>query len=207
MARIHPDLVGSYRGRVGNASYYVIDDENFLRSLSDKSPKEGTEEQKEARTKCCILGRLSGVVKDVTKLGYPEAKNHANDFFVTNLGAVEVVDADKHVGSVAYPDLLVSFGTLVPVAVTMTSEENVLTFTYASMEEGYGLQADDEVYAAFVDEKLQFSWMRKLGTRGEGGMVSENVPSFSSKENLHVYTFVVTKDRKRASRSIYHSIA
>ena len=147
------------------------------------------------------------MVKDVTKLGYPEAKNHANDFFVTNLGAVEVVDADKHVGSVAYPDLLVSFGTLVPVAVTMTSEENVLTFTYASMEEGYGLQADDEVYAAFVDEKLQFSWMRKLGTRGEGGMVSENVPSFSSKENLHVYTFVVTKDRKRASRSIYHSIA
>lgn len=207
MARIHPDLVGSYRGRVGKASYYVIDDGNFVRSLSDKEPKEGTEEQKEARTKCCILGRLSGVVKKITKLGFPIAKNHSNAFFVTNLEAVEVVDADKRVGSVSYPELLVSSGTLMPVDVEMTSGEGTLSFTFPAMEEGYGLEADDEVYVAFVDEKMQFSWLKMLGMRGDGGTVTENVPSFSAMENLHVYTFVVSKNRKDASRSIYHSVA
>lgn len=206
MAQVYPDLIGAYRGKVGKAAYYEVDDKNFSRALSHKDAKEGTVAQKEQRTKMGVVGSLSGVVLPVIKLGYAGGNDYARRFVSSNMGVVTVEDPEQRLATVDYSGLQVAAGKLVPVSVDVTYSDMTYSLTTTGVGAEYGLALDDVVYAGFVDARLQFAWVTELGTRGEGGMTSVQLPSFCQPEDMHLYTFVTDAKGKKASRSLYLTV-
>lgn len=206
MGKINPNLTGFFQGKVGKNVYYVVNDTNFVRTLSEKKREKFEEGQLKQQAKIALLGQLSGVLKETTRMGFPGVHNHSNEFVSANMERVTVEqepESGRWIATVDYASLLVSRGRLMPVVVSASSEEGSIAFSVTGMSEEFGLSMDDLIFASFMDEMRLFSWRVSLGTRGEGGIKTVTVPSFCSLENLHAYVFTVSKNGKEVSTSVY----
>lgn len=202
MGKINPDLAGSFRGKIGKAVYYNLGDMNCVRSMGEERVKKVLEGKQLCNCmKMKILGKLGGVVKPILQVTMPKVLFRTGTFIDWNYGAVTVEDVETGEVSVDYPSLVFTKGSLMPAIVTGTLAGNTMNFECAP-QTGYGLAADDQVYLAFVDGVRGIAWMEELGSRGEGGNASVTVPPFCSPENVNVYTFVLSRDGKRASKTV-----
>lgn len=201
MGTISPDLVGHYRGKVGNVVYYVVDDGNYVRRMSDKPKRKAKGNQRYNCLKLRTLGMLGGAVTPVLQVSLPHEVYRTARFVDWNYGAVTVEDVETGEVSVDYPSLVFTKGSLMPAIVTGTLSGNMMNFECAP-QTGYGLAADDQAYLAFVDGVGGVAWMEELGSRGEGGSASVIVPPFCSPENVNVYTFMLSRDGKRTSKTV-----
>ena len=202
MGKINPDLAGSFRGKIGKAVYYNLGDMNCVRSLGEKGSKKELEGKQLCNCmKMKILGKLGGVVAPILQVTMPKELFRTGTFIEWNYGAVTVEDEKTGDVSVDYPSLVFSKGSLMPAIVTGTRSGNTINVECAP-QTGYGLAADDQVILAFVDGENGFAWLVMLGSRGEGGSASVTVPPFCSPESVFAYTFVMSQDRKKISKSV-----
>ena len=201
MATITPDLAGHYRGKVGNVVYYVVDDGNYARRMSDKPKRKAKGDQRSNCLKLRTLGMLGGTLTPVLRVTMPREVYRTARFVDWNYGAVTVEDVETGEVSVDYPSLVFTKGSLMPAIVTGTLSGNTMNFECAP-QTGYGLAADDQAYLAFVDGVGGVAWLEELGSRGEGGSASVTVPQFCSPENVNVYTFMLSRDGKRTSKTV-----
>ena len=144
---------------------------------------------------------LGGALTPVLQVTMPREVYRTARFVDWNYGAVAVEDVETGEVSVNYPELKLSKGTLMPAIVTGTLAGDTMNFECAP-QTGYGLAADDRAYLAFVDGVEGFAWLEELGSRGEGGSASVTVPPFCSPENVNVYTFVLSRDGKKTSKTV-----
>ena len=218
MAKIKLASIESFRGKVGNLSFYVSQGEQMARKGDAERSGEFTEEQQKIQQAATVIWTLGSVLQPALKLGFRgNKKKHwspMNQFANLNKSVVTVTKEEtegeeKWTADVDFTALLCSDGNLKRPKVTVTHDEagKTLSFTLASSSETFNGSADDEVYALAISVGEVFdATMQRLGTRGEGGTASMDLSDLEEGE-LHVYVFATTADGKKALRSAYLPLA
>ena len=111
----------------------------------------------------------------------------------------------KNVVTVDYERLLCANGSLITpeVTVSYTVETQKFLFEQTEIEAEVDCNADDMVYAMMLESVLGFCRVVQLRERGESGSTSMVLPKKWSKDNVMIYTFAVSADKKKASPSQY----
>ena len=212
MARIFPDVAGAITGRIGQMAYFMKGGENHNRRLAVQVKATEDRSVLEQRLKFKVLSALATHLTRSNRLGFPKRPKTwtpNNTFMSCNLDAVTVKDLEAGAAEVSYEGLLLADGDLrgPKLTVSYTEESHSLAFTVtANVKEGWGFE-DDEVYATIVDGETGICQLEKLGNRGDGGMVTVELPEEWSKDNVHVYAFATTAKHTMASRSKHLPLA
>ncbi len=206
MGQIFPDLAGGYLGSVGGATYYFLNSNNIVRKKGIPGKVSNSPEAVNQRLKFAMLIMLSSVLQSAIRLGFPQRKKGwsvANAFHSLNKD-ICTVEA-KNVVTVDYERLLCASGSLIipEVTVSYTAETQKFLFEQTEIEEEVDCNADDMVYAVMLESVLGFCRVVQLRERGESGSTSMVLPKKWSKDNVMIYTFAVSADKKKASPSQY----
>lgn len=212
MGRIHPDVAGAITGRIGQMAYFMTHGENRNRRLAVQVKATEDRSVLEQRLKFKVLSALATHLTRSNRLGFPKRPKlwtPNNTFMSRNLDSVTVTDLEAEAAEVEYGSLLLADGDLrgPKLTVSYAEESHSLAFTVsANVKDGWGFE-DDEVYATIVDGVTGICQLEKLGNRGDGGMVTVELPEEWSKDNVHVYAFATTAKHTMASRSKYLPLA
>lgn len=207
MAIVNSTILESIKGSVGRSSFYVREGEFIWRKKSSMSRKNTSPAMLERQLKFKTIGALGAQMLAALRMGFPVRPwgwTPVGMFMNRNKGIVTVDDVTTGKVTVSFPDLVCAEGGLEPPTVNVSREANQLTFTVTSTEESPYSATDDTIQAVVVQlEKRPRCIMQTLGTRGEGGISTMNIPTFLQGGALHVYVFAASADRKKASDSIY----
>lgn len=163
-----------------------------------------TEGQQRVRAAWPTYLRLATLFAEAAQIGFPQrsrALTVYNAFIRANKGAVSV-DEDLQ-PTVDYEQVVCSEGSLKVPAVTATLNEGTLSFVHEAEESGVLRDADDQLYAFVVNDARDDAKLYPLNTRGEGDAVQVPLPTGWSTENLAVYVFVLSADKRKASGTVY----
>ena len=159
------------------------------------------------RLKFKLVGKLGKALTKALRKGFanrPADQTPGNMFMNQNLQFVtvdmttkedengnEVVDTIE--GTLDFSKVLCAKGSLRRAQVSATYDEDDVLF----------------VAVAMVDYELdiQQGILMKLGTRGEGGTKTMELPEEWAKENIHAYAFAASAKGKDASLSTYLPLA
>ena len=150
-----------------------------------------------------MLVELTQNLQPAIVIGFPQRKrgllarnafHHLNKDICTVEGDIITVD---------YEHLLCANGQLVvpDVTVSYQTANSKLAFVQTAMEEEVNCNADDLVYGVLLEKEKGFCRLVQLRVRGEGGSTSAALPQGWKKENLIVYTFALSANKKKASKS------
>ena len=208
-------MTGPFTGRVGEASYFVVGDENRVRRLSVDVNVSQEPPAVAQRLKFGALCSLAKGMKRVLRKGFPERPKNwtpGNSFVVENLPAVDVEletesdEDDKEVvvsstTTVDFTKLRCAKGGLRTPKVTASfdAESHTLSFTGVSNASEFWGNEKDVVYAVVVEETSRVGFLVRLGMRGEGGMQSVELPEEWEKERVHAYAFATSAKGAEAS--------
>ena len=227
MGKINPNLTGPYEGKIGKAVYYKRGESNCVRTLVENVTPSEDPAGVAQRLKFRLVGKLGKALTKALRKGYanrPVGQTPGDVFMSQNLQCVtvdmetEVNESGNEVvtsieGSLDFSKVLCAKGSLRSPKVTVSydTEGHSLSFTVsANVSEFWGSE-DDQIFAAvaMVDYELdlQQGFLVSLGTRGDGGMKSVELPEEWAKENVHVYAFAAPAKGKDASRSLYLPLA
>lgn len=206
MGKIYPDLAGAYLGAVGGATYYMLHSNNVVRRKGIPGKASNSPEAVEQRLKFAMLIMLSSALRSAIRLGFPQRKrgwSAANAFLSLNKDICSV--EAENVVTVDYERLFCANGSLLVPDVTASynSETQKFIFEQTPTEEEVDNNADDAVYAVLLESVLGFCRVVTLRQRGESGSTSVPLPQKWNKENVKIYTFAVSADKKKASKSQY----
>ena len=131
-------------------------------------------------------------------------------FLELNAGKVCVSTYNKETGAFdrAYDfrTMTLSDGPVDIPAVTATvdAEARSVSFTSSAdeQEDGAYRQPSDLVYGVVFDATLRRCSVVELGTRGDGGMKTFNIPSHWPATELYVYTFARSRRARKASPTV-----
>ncbi len=205
MAKISPDPIDSYRGRIGNISYYIRDSKNMARKSSSNGKVSNSPAAVEQRMKFGMLIKLSKALAPAIQIGFPQRKrgwSPANAFISLNKG-VCALGLDETV-SVDYEQLQCAQGSLVEPIVTATysASASEITFENTSMEDFGYCNADDKTFAVLLNTRNGGCRVVTLFERGESGSVNTNFPATWEKDDVTVYVFATSANGKQASPSV-----
>lgn len=212
MAKSKLSVLEYLRGKVGSVSFFYREGELMARTAHARSGKTTSVKLLTQRLRFGTLLTLAALLTSILALGFPRRKwgwTPGNMFVHLNKDVVTVDDLETGQVTVAFADLVVSGGRLVPPEVSVSLEEgtNTLAFEVAPMGIGTDCFADDKVYAVYIcPGKYTRVGSLELGTRGEGGSASVKLPSYMTGE-LFVYVFATTADGRLASDSVYLPLA
>ena len=227
MGKIKPDLAFAFTGKVGKSVYYENGDANCVRRLVENLTPSEDPASVAQRLKFRLVGKLGKALKKALRKGYanhPVGQTPGDVFMSQNLQCVtvdmetEVNESGNEVvtsieGSLDFSKVLCAKGSLRSPKVTVSydTEGHSLSFTVsANVSEFWGSE-DDQIFAAvaMVDYELdiQQGILMKLGTRGEGGTKTMELPEEWAKENIHAYAFAASAKGKDASLSTYLPLA
>ena len=203
MARIIPDLAGGFIGSVGGTTYYFLNSDNIARKKGIPGKISNSPEAVNQRKKFSMLSMLSLILQPAIELGYPQRKrgwSAANAFHSSNKTICTVEDKNVVVN---YEQLSCAKGPMVIPNVTASYQtaNSKLAFVQTAMEEEVNCNADDLVYGVLLEKEKGFCRLVQLRVRGEGGSTSAALPQGWKKENLIVYTFALSANKKKASKS------
>lgn len=206
MAKISPDPIESYRGRIGKISYYIRESENMARKSSSNGKVSDAPAAVAQRMKFKRLIELSKGFAPAIHLGFPQRKrglSPANVFMSLNKG-ICTVEEDNTV-PVDYEQLLCAQGALVEPEVTATysASASKIMFENTSMEDFGYCNADDKTYAVLFNTQRSVCRIIPLRERGESGSTSASLPAKWEKDDLKVYVFATSANGKQASPSVY----
>ena len=182
--------------------------------------KARSEDIKLSESEKAVGNRL--IFKDVRKMSkrtryvlcypnLPEWEKPYHRFMSLNRPYFTDVDTETQTVMPEYERLQFSEGDLMPPGgVTVTySEEHALAFSVPSSSRDIpGCQATDVIRAVVLVTEAAYTLAvpLELGTRGEGGMLTEQLEQMWQKENLHVYTFAESADGTDASATLHLNI-
>lgn len=206
MAKIMPDLAGSYRRSIGNVVYYLRDGENLARAKSKAPYTSNSSAQQEQKGKFGDLSHLGSTMQKVIKIAFPQRRrglSAVNAFHRTNKDCfVKPTDGQP---TIDFVGLKCAKGTLYPpfVSATLDAESKSIEFQCVAMPDETNCSKDDVVYAMLYDKKNDFCNLVKISNRGEGGKATVVLSNFWDAEATMVYAFAVSVDGRKASNSLY----
>ena len=203
MAKIFVDMLGAIIGSVGKVSYYMRYSDNIARRKGAERKSSDSPAAVEQRKRFGMLVELTQNLQPAIVIGFPQRKrgllarnafHHLNKDICTVEGDIITVD---------YEHLLCANGQLVvpDVTVSYQTANSKLAFVQTAMEEEVNCNADDLVYGVLLEKEKGFCRLVQLRVRGEGGSTSAALPQGWKKENLIVYTFALSANKKKASKS------
>lgn len=189
-------------------------DDTFCRSrgrniLKSKVSRNGSKTllQQKQRRKMKALEELSRVYAPAVQCGFPTRATERtvyNEFIAVNKAAV-TVDDELQV-TVDYSRIACSKGIrMIPeVTVELDAEKNELTFTCeVDTLNGTDAEEDDVIYALLAEKERKQSKLCALGTRKEFASKTVQIPKKWNKDNLEIYAFVLSANKRKASPTVY----
>lgn len=189
-------------------------DDTFCRSrgrniLKSKISRNGSKTllQQKQRRRMTALEELSRVYAPAVQCGFPTRATERtvyNEFIAVNKAAV-TVDDELQV-TVDYSRIACSKGIrMIPeVTVELDAEKNELTFTCeVDTLNGTDAEEDDMIYALLAEKERKQSKLCALGTRKECASKTVQIPKKWNKDNLEIYAFVLSANKRKASPTVY----
>lgn len=189
-------------------------DDTFCRSrgrniLKSKISRNGSKTllQQKQRRRMTALEELSRVYAPAVQCGFPTRATERtvyNEFIAVNKAAV-TVDDELQV-TVDYSRIACSKGIrMIPeVTVELDVEKNELTFTCeVDTLNGTDAEEDDMIYALLAEKERKQSKLCALGTRKECASKTVQIPKKWNKDNLEIYAFVLSANKRKASPTVY----
>lgn len=216
MSKIESDLFSGIRGKYGK-SVFRTPQKTIVMYPQPAAPTYANEEDLEARdTRADQFGGLNElvpVVNDAAKVGFADKERglSAANLFVSHNSGLLVTSTPAEGGGFtreyAFRELRLSAGPLEEPDVTATvdTEARSVSFTLASLspDDETGLcQPTDRVYGFVLDGATQRGRLVELGTRGEGGMKTFNIPAKWAVTDLYVYAFARARRKRQASPTV-----
>lgn len=227
MGKIKPDLAFAFTGKVGKNVYYESGNANCVRRLVENMKTSEDPACVAQRLKFRLVGKLGKALTKALRKGFanrPADQTPGNMFMNQNLQFVtvemttkedengnEVVDTIE--GTLDFSKVLCAKGSLrgAQVSATYDEENHSLSLSATSNVSEFWGNEDDVLFVAvaMVDYELdiQQGILMKLGTRGEGGMKTVELPEEWAKEKIHAYAFAASAKGKDASLSTYLPLA
>lgn len=189
-------------------------DDTFCRSrgrniLKSKVSRNGSKTllQQKQRAKMKVLVELSRVYAPAVQCGFPTRameRTKYNEFVSVNKEAVSV-DDELEV-SVDYSRIACSKGMRRVPEITVKTEEGgkSLVFT-CQVDTLYGTDAepDDVIYTLLVEKEKKLGKLCELGSRKECTTKTVPLPDRWGMENLEIYVFVLSANKRQASSTVY----
>lgn len=153
---------------------------------------------------------LEELFDEASYIGFPkrpEFQTFHNAFMQANGEVVEVNESLEV--TVDYTRILCAQGKLrVPkvMSVTCSADDRQLVFTHNAEKNGYKKREDDMLYAAVLEKELEELEVLELNRRSEDEAVIFQMPEDWVVEQLAVYVFVLSKDKHKASNSVYMEV-
>lgn len=190
------------RKSFGNLTTSFSRGRNILRikTTTVKNPRTIDQQMQRARLK--MLVQLSSAFRPAIQLGFPErpvVETPYNTFVRVNSEAVEV--SEELEVTVGYENLLCSQGTRkVPeIRAEYDTESHHLIFTHIAGSYGPDADAEDRIYAAIYEKTKNAMEVYPLGIRKDTEPSTVNLPSDWNTDNLVIYVFVLSKNKRIAS--------
>ncbi len=150
---------------------------------------------------------VESLFDEVAAVGFPSRpvyQTHHNAFMQANGGVVSVNDEQQV--TVAYERIFCAKGSLkgpLDMAVAFEAEGRQLVFTHRAAGNGTGKKKDDMLYAAVVEKNLEEIELVELKRRSDSEAAMFSLPESWDAEQLAVYVFVLSENRRKASDSKY----
>lgn len=190
-------------GVVGSDLYFKLYDKYRVKARPDGTSMSMTEEAVMRRLQFAEVTKLARRVRYVTSESFPhrpKQEKQWHTFTRLNYPQFTVTDAASGTVSVDYGKLQFSQGDMMPpmeVTVTYSEENHTLSFQMVGGSKGVPGCEDSDLIRCVVlvtDADYTLALPVELGTRGEGGMVTESLDSSWSREKLHVYVYAQKAD-------------
>lgn len=204
MAKYSQATFGHILGTVNNAVGSKWRGVNYLRNIAKKSSKGPSVDQLAVQAKLVLAANQLARIKTVLNLGFNDKKlnkitgyNAAVREFINN--AITGVYPDF---SVDYAKIQLSKGSLNQLKqVTMIPSGNLLEFTWMSRADIMLGNSDDEVLVLLYNSTADEYMTNMTAKRDDGVLLLELADTIG--DNLEVWLFCVSKDRKSVSTSQY----
>lgn len=204
MAKYSKATFGIISGTVNNAVGTSWRGVNYLRNVAKKSSKGPSTGQLAVQAKLVLAANKLARIKTVLNLGFSDKKlnkitgyNAAVRIFINNAVIGEYPDF-----SVDYAKIQLSKGSLSQLKqVTMTPSGNVLTVKWVAREDIMLGNSDDEVLILLYNSTADEYMTNMTAKRNDGELLLELAETIG--DNLEVWLFCVSKDRKSVSTSQY----
>lgn len=200
MATYKKGLHGPASGKFGNmiaSSWREID---YIRTRSSKDAKEPTAKQLQIRAKFSVVNTFLNLVNTSVQMafihnqGRMTGRNAAQSHILT-----KAWNETPEGGDIDYPNVLISFGKLEPVTqAEVTSNETGITIKWDKKAAN-----QEQMIIALVDPAEKQSIESVAEVNRQTGEYSLEPGVEKATFNFHVYIGTISKDRKKASNSLY----
>ena len=207
MALFKSFVLGEVRKSVANITMYSGAN-GYSIALGKRStmrnPK--TPGQLAQRAKMKALQKVSLYFAPAAELGFPGRKAGStfyNAFVKANMQAVTV--DEEYNPTIDYEKIVCAEGSLQDgtLAVALNEEQNIVTITQEAQSRWSVVANPTDVLYVVVYEKTGNQMIvEPCRNRQENGVTTISLDSGWVKENLEVYAFMLSKDKRKASRSI-----
>ena len=217
MPKVKFQLVTSLSGAMRDTLFRTMATGNIVMSDKGKKPTFRYPEDEEARDSRANVfggaGVLIPVVLDAARIGFCGRKRGqaaGTRFMAHNATTLctSTVDEEGHLArKYDYRRMVLSDGRVddAQVSAVVDTEAGTVALELTPQGASYNdnnCNVGDTVYVFVFDGERQKGRLLQLGTRGEGGSESFQIPGNWSRADLYVYAFVQSVDRTRASRTM-----
>lgn len=214
MAIVTGSVMGSFRGRLGDAVSYQLNGKNVVRSLPEKSAKNkrGTELQNVYRSRFTKMQQFLQPILLFIRIGY-NMEGRSRQMSAHNAAkSYNMLNAFNAEGEIDYSKVLVSFGNLPSALNAIVQKDDIgLHFSWSDNSgEGRAKSRDQVMLIAYDDMVLDShnhknpkAYMILSGARRKTQMETLEIGPISKGHRLHTYIAFISDDRESISTSIY----
>lgn len=206
MALFKSFVLGEVRKSVANITMYSgANGYSIARGKRNTMRNPKTPGQLAQRAKMKALQKVSLYFAPAAELGFPGRKAGStfyNAFVKANMQAVAV--DEEYNPTIDYEKIVCAEGSLQDgtLAVALNEEQNIVTITQEAQSRWSVVANPTDVLYVVVYEKTGNQMIvEPCRNRQENGVTTISLDSGWVKENLEVYAFMLSKDKRKASKS------
>ena len=202
MALFKSFVLGEVRKSVANITMYSgANGYSIARGKRSTMRNPKTPGQLAQRAKMKALQKVSLYFAPAAELGFPGSTFY-NAFVKANMQAVAV--DEEYNPTIDYEKIVCAEGSLQDgtLAVALNEEQNIVTITQEAQSRWSVVANPTDVLYVVVYEKTGNQMIvEPCRNRQENGVTTISLDSGWVKENLEVYAFMLSKDKRKASKS------
>lgn len=204
MAIYHSAIFDSLRNKLANIVLYKKGPDGIIRTRPDKVKNPRTAEQQTQRARMGAVIELSRRFAPIITVGFcnrPIRLTAYNMFTKLNMANIDV--DDRFQATPQFKKFVVSDGVLATPNIEIEKSGTNINFTCPPQTADGVSAGDDVIYVGIFEELTQAARLQKIGTRAEGGSSSFKIPDNWNQEKIHLYSFAVSRSKKRTSPTTY----